>query len=209
MKLLSTFYKKGIKSKTRMLLKNGIVVMCCSVCTCFFTSQSFAFSRSLDEIYRDMLREEYNGELPDYMINKGVQTQDFYEGLAREEGAGLHYGSSLGTVDKGKAVSLEKGGYGSENMSKDWKRIISVVSKDMVSPFDVQEIKLRVDRDDKMAVELLAWMYTVGRGVTQNKKKAWQLYNKGIFLGVPNAEHNAKAIYRSLSRRERSQLSMY
>jgi hypothetical protein len=207
-KAIDIFHRKNIKSKACMLLKSGVVVMC-AMCICVPTTQTFAFSRSLDEIYRDMLREEHNGELPEYMINKGIETHDFYDDLADREGGGTHYGSSLGTVDSGKAVSLDRGGYGTDSMSKDWKRIISVVAKGMVSPFDVQEIKQRVDRDDKMAVELLAWMYAVGRGVNQDKKKAWQLYNKGIFLGVPNAERNAKAIYKTLGRRERSQLSMY
>lgn len=209
-KMVDIFFKKNIRSRAYFLRKGHAVIACCAVCVCLHTSQAFAFSRSLDEIYRDMLREEYNGELPDYMINKGIKTQDFYNDLAREEGVSIHYGSSIGATDSGgKSVSLEKGGYGTETISRDWKRIISVVSKDMISPFDVQEIKQRVDRDDKKAVELLAWMYTVGRGVNQDKKKAWQLYNKGIFLGVPNAEYNAKAIYKTLNRHERSQLSMY
>ncbi|MCP4393564.1 MAG: SEL1-like repeat protein [Alphaproteobacteria bacterium] len=172
----------------------------------FAVSDAYAFSQSLDDIYRDMLKEEHDGKLPSYMINQENKTQLFFDVAVSDIGS-THYANSTGSVE-GKSISLKAGGYATK-ITQDWKRIVDSVEKGMVSPFDVQEIRRRVDLGDKQALELLAWMYVYGRGVSKDKKKAWRLYNKGIFLGVENAERNAKAIYKSLKRSERSQLSMY
>lgn len=62
------------------------------------------------------------------------------------------------------------------------------------SELDIQTIHRHAVAGNAAAVEVLAWMYATGRGLSPNPVQAFNWYIKAAELGVPRATHNARIV---------------
>ena len=150
-------------------------------------SAAQAQALSLDEIYRDALREENAGSLPGYVLNRGMPP--YPEPKPPVPGAAGSVGPSV--VDLPLAAPMP------------WPEVLKSIAGGSPSPFAVDAVRRRAERDDPQAIELLAWMYTNGVGVKRNLGQAFDLYVKADSLGVGSAKDNAKAVLKAMPVAER------
>lgn len=147
-----------------------------------------AFGLTLDEIYRDTLRHENAGELPGYVINRGLAPYPEHKPPVPDDSAASR-GPHI--IDQPLLEPMP------------WPEVVRQVGTGRPSPFAVDAVRIRSEQEDGQAVELLGWMYANGIGVRRDLPEAFSLYVKAEKLGVSGAQDNAKAIYKSMSRHDR------
>lgn len=155
-----------------------------------WTSSASAFGRTLDEVFRGTLREEHNGTLPPFVVNRGLAPYPEPKPLTPEEAA------ELARRQQG-VPALDLTG----QMS--WVEVVTEVAGGAPSPFAVEAVRRRAEDGDGQALELLAWMNANGVGLQRDLGKAFDLYSRAHTLGIQGAKDNAQAIYRSMSVGER------
>lgn len=143
---------------------------------------------SLDQIYRDSLREENAGALPGYVLNRGLPPYP--------EPKPPVPGSGEGRLGAG-VVETQL------NTQMAWNEVLKSIAGGQPSPFAVDAVRRRAERSDPQAIELLAWMFTNGVGVKRDLTQAFDLYVKADALGIANAKENAKAVLKSMRPEER------
>lgn len=143
---------------------------------------------SLDQIYRDSLREENAGALPGYVLNRGLPPYPEPKPPVPGSGEGR---LGAGVVDLPLHTQMP------------WNEVLKSIAGGQPSPFAVDAVRRRAERNDPQAIELLAWMFTNGVGVKRDLPQAFDLYVKADALGIANAKDNAKAVLKSMRPEER------
>lgn len=172
-----------------------------------FSSQP-VLAASLDELYRDIIRDDNEGYLPIFVKNRNQPELLFEEDLEKltpkktvepnlEE-------EPINLINERKireAKALAK--------IKKWQNTIKAVRENRVTPVELEEINNRILINDPKAIEILAWMNARGVGVKQDLITAFNLYQKAAALNVEGANKNAALVYRSMSRLQRESLTAY
>lgn len=159
------------------------------------SGQAWAFGRTLDEIFRGAVRQENDGTLPPYILNRGLPPVPVRKPLTPEEAAELarSQGAGVREFDLGQPLT--------------WLEVVQQVAAGSPSPFAVDEVTRRADGGDGQAVELLAWMHANGVGVRRDLPRAFRLYVQASDLGIDTAKDNAGAVFRSMSVEQRAQVN--
>ncbi len=154
------------------------------------TAQAWAFGRTLDEVFRGSLREEHEGSLPPFVVNRGRVPYPERKPLTPEEAAARAKAlRPLAPTDLGHEMS--------------WVEVVTEVAGGTPSPFAVEAVRRKAEEGDPQAIELLAWMSANGVGLRRDLATAFDLYSRAHGLGVDGAKENAQAIYRSMTPGER------
>jgi len=156
--------------------------------------EAMAFGRTLDEIFRGAVRQENEGRLPSYILNRGLPPVPQRKPMTPEEAAELakSLGSGIQEYDLGQPLT--------------WLEVVQQVAGGAPSPFAVDEVRRRGDNGDGQAVELLAWMHANGVGVRRDLPRAFGLYVQASSMGIEAAKENAGAIFRSMSVEQRARV---
>lgn len=90
-----------------------------------------------------------------------------------------------------------------------WRNIVIAVKNGQVTPFELAEIRRRSEHENAEAIELLAWMYATGTGISQDLPKSYAYYMHAAQLGVPSAYKNVRVVYQAMSPSQREILPSY
>lgn len=163
----------------------------------------FHLTPSLDQIYRNNVRNENNGELPYYIINQKFDTLPSFTGkLSSELGVSI---MEIQPPDKKYKIiyTLDN----NDISIPSWQESIEAVAQNNPSPFHISIINERAKTHDPQAIELVAWILANGIGVKKNNISAFIMYSKAHQLGVETAKNNALLVYKKMSSQERQQIS--
>ncbi len=168
------------------------------------TSTCLAFSKSADEMYKDLIKSEYKNSLPSYIKDAKPETS---EDNSDKKIKNLSHIEAVEQFNNEITISQKR--YPIDNNSKSWNDIVKSVASGYPSAFDINEIKILTENNDPAATELLAWMYAYGVGVNKNLNTSWFLYMKATSLEVENAKENAELIYKSMTPEQKNKLLSY
>lgn len=168
------------------------------------SSFNLAQAASLDELYRDIIRDDNQGYLPIFVKNRNQPELLFQDELIPpaavdskiEEAKPVNLINERKTKEEAKLAEIKK-----------WQDTIKAIKENRVTPVELEEINQRILKNDPKAVEILAWMNARGVGVQQNLVESFSLYRQAAELGVETANKNAALVYRSMSRLQRESLS--
>ena len=164
------------------------------------------FATTLDELYRDVIKSENSGYLPLFVKNRKapnvVLSEDELAELKQPTENKEEYKSEVLnlTNDVGERVKAAK------ERQLQWVKTIDAIKSNQVTPVELDDITSRVREDDPKAIEILAWMYTNGVGVSKDFVEAFNLYKKAAQLNVTNAEKNAFIVYKSMTEEQRRRI---
>jgi TPR repeat protein len=169
-----------------------------------FSGESFA--TTLDELYRDVVRSENSGYLPLFVKNRNAPNVV----LGDEELAELKQQSENKEDYKSDVLNLTNDVRERVNEAKErqlqWIKTIDAIKSNQVTAVELDDITSRAREEDPKAVEILAWMYTNGVGVSKDFVEAFNLYKKAAQLNVANAEKNAFIVYKSMNEEQRRRI---
>lgn len=158
---------------------------------------------SLDDLYRDIIRSDNSGYLPLFVKNRKAPVMLIEEddlAQVKPQGIVLEDGDD-------EVVRLSKTWGQKSALAKarqlQWFKTIAAVKSNQVTPLELNDITTRVNENDPKAIELLAWMYTKGVGVSTDFVEAFNLYKRAALLNVDNADKNALLVYKSMNEEQR------
>ncbi len=162
---------------------------------------------SLDGIYRDIIRSNNSGYLPLFVKNRHLP--DIL--LSDEElKKSISTPNNLKPIEHNQKLKLSSDFADVDALKKaqhyQWLKTIAAVKSNQVTPLELDEIYTRARSGDAKAIEILAWMYTKGVGVSTDFVEAFNLYKKAALLNVANAERNAMIIYKAMNETQRQQV---
>ena len=173
---------------------------------CFSSFAQSSFATSLDELYRDVIRSENDGYLPMYVKNRKIKTVS----LGEDELVSVKPNNEKTIETKSEVLNLTNDVGERIKAAKDrqlqWSKTIEAIKSNQVTPIELDDVTSRAEEEDPKAVEILAWMYTNGVGVTKDFVEAFNLYKKAAQLNVNNAEKNAVIVYKSMNEEQRRQI---
>lgn len=169
---------------------------------------TLATAASLDEMYRDIVKSDNHGYLPMYVKNRNhpeallddseVKAIPATAKDAEIEDITINLINERKLRDAAEKAAILK-----------WENTIKAVQENKVTAVELEEITLRVQKDDPKATEILAWMNVNSVGVQANLVEAFKLYQKAVFLKVPQAAENAQLVYKALNREQIEQLKQH
>lgn len=170
--------------------------------TIFCTLIPTAKSASLDEIYRDVIRDDNSGYLPIFVRNRNRPELLFEDNLPKEEKTiKKKEQPTVKLLDERKikqdAIKAEK---------ERWKNTIKAIQTNQITAKELKTLDEYVEKDDSKAIEIKAWMLAKGHGIKQNLVESFLLYRKAEKLGVKDAKKNAAQVYRAMNRDQRESL---
>ena len=169
-----------------------------------FSADSLA--TTLDELYRDVIRSDNSGYLPLFVKNRNapvvvLDETDLAEVRPENKNEEEHKTEVLNlTNDVGERVKAAK------DRQLQWIKTIDAIKSNQVTAIELDDITSRVSEGDPKAIEILAWMYTNGIGVSKDFVEAFNLYKKAAQLNVTNAEKNAFSVYKSMTEEQRRRI---
>ena len=178
------------------------VLMLC----CLFAFAQECFATSLDELYRDVIRSDNSGYLPLFVKNRKVPMVSLEEDdllpVKPDVEKAVEYKSEILNLnnDFGGRVKVV------QERQLQWGKTIAAIKSNQVTPVELDDITSRVRDEDPKAIEILAWMYTNGVGVSKDFVEAFNLYKKAAQLNVNNAEKNAIIVYKSMNEEQRRRI---
>ncbi len=171
-------------------------------------SSNVAQAASLDEIYRDIVRDDNKGYLPIFVKNRNQPELLFEDDLAKQPPA-----PEIKDTPENQTVKLidERKIREEKRLAeiKRWNDAVKAVKENRVTPTELEEIDRYANNNDPKAVEIKAWMYARGIGVKADLIEAFNLYQKAAELGVNNAIQNAAQVYKSMTREQRESLTPF
>lgn len=179
------------------------------ICFSLFSVLSFfdeCSATTLDELYRDVIRSDNSGYLPLFVKNRiapvvVLDETDLTEVRPSEKDEKKNKIEILNlTNDVGERVKAAK------ERQLQWIKTIDAIKSNQVTAVELDDITSRVREGDPKAIEILAWMYTNGIGVSKDFVEAFNLYKKAAQLNVVNAEKNAFSVYKSMSEEQRRRI---
>ena len=167
-----------------------------------------AHSASLDELYRDLIKDDNEGYLPMFVKNRNVPESILDEQLKVPYFSSVIAptpGLDLRPVDLVNDYKIRE----AERLAKikDWENAIKAVQQNKVTPIELNIIMERINENDAKAIEIYAWMNAKGVGVKQDLITAFQYYMKAESLQVPDAKKNATLVYKAMTKDQRASLS--
>lgn len=162
---------------------------------------------SLDGIYRDIIRSNNSGYLPLFVKNR--QPPDIL--LSDEDiKKAVPKAANLKLINPNQKLRLSSDYEELDTLNKarhyQWLKTIAAVKSNQVTPLELDEIYNRANNQDPKAIEILAWMYTKGVGVSTDFVEAFNLYKKAALLNVANAERNAMIVYKAMTETQRQRV---
>lgn len=167
---------------------------------------------SLDEIYRDIVRSDNRGYLPMFVKNR--EAPDFEDNKVDlsqvpnptpEDTSPVNPDLEIVKLENQRKIREEKL---KVELAK-WHAVIENVKAGNVTPVELRALEVKVDENNPLATEILAWVYARGVGVQPDLVKAFNLYQKAAKLGVDGAQLNAAKVYKAMPRRVRETLVTY
>ena len=185
-------------------MKKVFVTLSMLCCLSGFAQNSFA--TSLDELYRDVIRSDNSGYLPMFVKNRkallvSLDEDDLISVRPKESKVEKYKGEILNlTNDVSERVR------NAQERQLQWGKTIAAIKSNQVTPIELDDVTARAKEEDPKAVEVLAWMYTNGVGVSKDFVEAFNLYKKAAQLNVNNAEKNAIIVYKSMNEEQRRRI---
>ena len=169
----------------------------------YFLLLTTAQASGLDELYGDIIRSDNRGYLPLFVKNRKEPGS-----LLTTEGFDIPHKSENDTPSNPIKLSndFKQRLISAKERQTQWNRTLVAVKSNQVTPLELNEITSRVNENDPVATEILAWMYTTGVGVSPDFIEAFNLYKKAARLNVANAEQNALIVYKAMNEDQRRQL---
>ena len=156
---------------------------------------------SLDDIYRDIVRDDNSGYLPIFVKNRNRPELLFEDKIPNEQEKKATNKPVVKLTDERKikqdAIKAEQAR---------WQATIKAIQENKFTAKDLKMLDEYVEKGDSKAIEIKAWMLAKGYGIKQDLTSAFFLYRKAEKLGVPNALKNAAQVYRAMSREQRENL---
>lgn len=144
---------------------------------------------TLDDMFRDSLKRDNEGDLPDFVLNKdGVR---LLGPAAPPPPPPEGFEPPVIVYEKEEAAPPPP-----------WEDVVAAIARNDAQPEHVAVVERLADEGRPEAVELLAWMRANGASVAKDLPQAFRLYSRAHALGVPNARENAVAVYQSMSAEE-------
>lgn len=180
-----------------------------TTCASLFLVLSFSnecSATTLDELYRDVIRSDNSGYLPLFVKNRNapvvvLDEDDLVDVKPENKEYQQHKTEVLNlTNDVGERVKAAK------DRQLQWIKTIDAIKSNQVTAVELDDITSRVRDGDPKAIEILAWMYTNGVGVSKDFVEAFNLYKKAAQLNVVNAEKNAFIVYKSMNEEQRRRI---
>lgn len=172
-----------------------------------FCGFSFEVSAtSLDELYRDVIRSDNSGYLPLFVKNRKapvvVLEEDDLSPVKPTNQKQKEYKTEILklTNDVSERVKIAK------ERQLQWIKTIDAIKSNQVTAIELDDITSRVRDEDPKAIEIMAWMYTNGVGVSKDFVEAFNLYKKAAQLNVINAEKNAFIVYKAMNEEQRRRI---
>lgn len=165
-----------------------------------------AQASSLDDLYRDVIRSDNDGYLPLFVKNRSMPDVLIEEEVLKKAS------SPTNSELKGftKTINLTNDFQANEAAKRakqlKWEQTLQAVQENRVTPLDLDEITYRVSLSDAKAVEVLAWMYTKGVGVSPDFVAAFRLYQQADKLNVQGAKENAAKVYKAMTAEQKSRI---
>lgn len=159
---------------------------------------------SLDELYRDIVRDNNQGYLPIFVKNRKQPEMLYQKDLPPPPVIATPVPTEpvVNLIDERKLK--EEAAIAAQLK---WESTVNAVKENRVTPVDLEEINQKVALKDPKAIEILAWMNTKGVGAKQDLVQAFYLYQKAAQLNVPNAQKNAALTYKAMKREQRQSLT--
>ena len=159
---------------------------------------------SLDDIYRDIVRDDNSGYLPIFVKNRNRPELLFNDNLLQKKQENtekkLHQ-TKVNLIDE-RQVKQEAKLLEEEN----WKKAIEAIKSKKFTAKDLKILDKHVEQKDPKAIEIKAWMLAKGHGIKQDLISSFLLYREAEKLGVQDAKKNAAQVYRAMSREQRENL---
>lgn len=171
---------------------------------CFFALSTNGNAASLDDLYREIIRSDNSGYLPLFVKNRQEPLAPFSEENFSEENDIYSSSSTNNILNLTSEVS--KRSAIKQAREQQWLKTLAAVKTNQVTPYELYDITSRVEENDPKAIEILAWMYTKGVGVSPDFVAAFNLYKKAAILNVENAEKNALLVYKSMNDDQRNRI---
>ena len=185
-------------------MKNFLVVCFSLFGVLGFSVDSLA--TTLDELYRDVIRSDNSGYLPLFVKNRNVPMVS----LEEDDLLPVKPDVEKAVEYKGEILNLNNDVSDRVKMAQErqlqWGKTIAAIKSNQVTPVELDDITSRVRDEDPKAIEILAWMYTNGVGVSKDFVEAFNLYKKAAQLNVNNAEKNAIIVYKSMNEEQRRRI---
>ena len=167
---------------------------------------SLCYANSLDEIYRDLIRSENEGYLPMFVKNRQLPDFLFEEDIPShlknpsksENNEVLDFSKKRQEREEALALAGLK-----------WQKVKEAIKSNNVSATDLEEINIKLSKNNIEAIEIYAYMNAKGVGISQNLVKAFQLYQKAIRLNIPDAKKNATLVFKSMSLEQKEELNNF
>lgn len=173
---------------------------------CLLSLSHESLATNLDELYRDVIRSDNSGYLPLFVKNRKapvvvLEEEDLVQVIPQKKKEIEYDGDVLNlTNDVSERVKAAR------DRQLQWGKTIAAIKSNQVTPVELDDITSRVRDDDPKAIEILAWMYTNGVGVSKDFVEAFNLYKKAAQLNVNNAEKNAIIVYKSMNEEQRRRI---
>ena len=167
-----------------------------------FLFPDFVIASSLDDLYRDIIRSDNSGYLPLFVKNRQapiilLEEEDLLAVKTDQTQKTTNNISVKLSNDLKQRTALAKA------RQIQWLKTVAAIKSNQVTPLELQDITSRAKENDPKAIEILAWMYTTGTGVSTDFIEAFNLYQKAANLNVANAEKNALIVYKSMNDEQR------
>lgn len=185
-------------------MKKLITAFCVLACVSGFANEGSA--TSLDELYRDVIRSDNSGYLPLFVKNRKapmvVLEEDDLSSVKPDDQKKVEYKAEILNLTNNVSdrVKLAK------ERQLQWIKTINAIKSNQVTAVELDDITSRVRDEDPKAIEIMAWMYTNGVGVSKDFVEAFNLYKKAAQLNVVNAEKNAFSIYKVMNEEQRRRI---
>ncbi len=168
----------------------------------FFANPTF--SASLDEIYRDIIRDDNSGYLPIFVKNRTRPEFLFEEEIQKSQTPPATQNTSpvvnLTNEYKIKADALKA-------EEEQWQAALTAIKNNNITPKELKTLDDQVAKNNPQAIEIKAWMFAKGYGIKQDLISSFILYRKAEKLGVKDALKNAAQVYKTMTREQRESLA--
>jgi len=173
------------------------------LCTIIGLAPFTASATSLDELYRDIIRSDNSGYLPLFVKNRNEQIilieEDDFDSAPQTQPTKIQTSSQRLKLSNDL---LQKSALTKAKQIQ-WLKTLAAIKSNQVTPLELHDVMSRAQNNEPKAVEILAWMYTNGVGVSTDFVEAFNLYRKAAELKVANAEKNASIVYQSMNEEQR------
>ncbi len=182
-----------MNKKLKIIL--GLMIFCSSIQT--------GRAASLDEIYRDIVRDDNSGYLPIFVRNRNRPELLFEDSLPQSSTQGKQKAQPVVKLLDERKIKQDE----IKAEQERWKNAIQAIRANKFTAKELKILDEYVAKDDPKAVEIKAWMLAKGYGVKANLVESFLLYRKAEKLGVKDAKKNAAQVYRAMNRDQRDSLA--